>query len=191
MIGSNAVLDGLKAGDYQLTIGDALDCSRQIISYSIENESSTLPVPVVNNIKICSSGNAQIQVLQAQHGTYVLYNANGMIISQNTTGTFNVEVKESQDFNVVLRQGICESLAASVKITIENNGIGEIANAFSPNGDGKNDEWLIPGMQNYPEATIAIYNRYGHKVFESTGYKTPFNGRWNGEELPLGTYYYI
>ncbi|ACU03123.1 gliding motility-associated C-terminal domain-containing protein [Pedobacter heparinus] len=191
VIGSNAVLDGLKAGDYQLTIGDALDCSRQIIPYSIENESSTLPVPVVNDVKICSSGNALIQVQQAQNGTYVLYNANGTLIAQNITGAFNVEIKESQHFSIVLRQGTCESLAASAKITIENDGIGVFANAFSPNGDGHNDEWLIPGMQSYPEATIAIYNRYGHKVFESTGYKTPFNGRWNGAELPVGTYYYI
>ena len=191
VIGSTAVIDGLKAGDYQLTIGDALDCSRQTIAYTVENESSTLPVPVVNDVKICSRGNAQIQVLQPQSGTYVLYGANGNAISQNTSGTFNVTVNESQSFSVVLRNGSCESPAASAKVTIENDGLGELANAFSPNGDGQNDHWTIPGMQNYPEATVAIYNRYGHKVFESIGYQTPFNGRLDGTELPVGVYYYI
>lgn len=191
MIGSNAVVDGLKAGNYQLTIGDALDCSRQTISYTVENESSILPVPVVNDVKICSRGNAQIQVLQPQNGTYMLYGTDGSLMDQNATGTFNVTVKESQSFSIVLRKGSCESPAASANVTIENDGLGELANAFSPNGDGHNDHWNIPGMQNYPEATVAIYNRYGHKVFESTGYKTPFNGWVNGTALPVGVYYYI
>jgi gliding motility-associated-like protein len=191
VLGSGAILDGIKAGDYQLTIGDALACSRQTISYTVESESSTLPVPVINDVKICSGGNAVIQVLQPQEGTYLLYGTDGALMGQNATGMFNVTVKESQSFSIALRKGSCESPAASAKVTIENDGLGDLANAFSPNGDGQNDQWMIPGMQNYPEATVAIYNRYGHKVFESTGYKEPFNGRQKGTELPVGVYYYI
>lgn len=191
VIGTNAVIDGLKAGVYQLTIGDALDCSRQTISYTIEDEISTLPVPAVNDVKICSAGNAVIQVIQPQNGTYMLYSTDGTLIAQNTTGSFNVTVKGNQNFNVVLRKGSCESPAASAKVTVANDGLGELPNAFSPNGDGHNDHWTIPGMESYPDATVAIYNRYGHKVFESTGYKTPFNGKRDGTDLPVGVYYYI
>jgi gliding motility-associated-like protein len=191
VIGSNAVIDGLKPGDYQLTIGDAMACSRQTISYTVNDENSIFPAPVVNDVKICAAGNALIQVIQPVNGKYLLYKENGNLVDQNTTGIFNVDVKESQSFDVVIRQGSCESLAATCKITIENDGIGLLANAFSPNGDGINDEWLIAGMLNYPVATVAIYNRYGHKVFESTGYKKPFDGRQNGTELPVGVYYYV
>ncbi|WEK21615.1 MAG: gliding motility-associated C-terminal domain-containing protein [Candidatus Pedobacter colombiensis] len=191
VLGSGAILDGIKAGVYQLTVGDALACSRQTISYTINNESGTLPAPVINDLKICAAGDALIQVLQPVNGKYLLYNEGGSVVDQNNTGTFKVNVGESQRFSVVLRQGSCESLASSCKVTIENDGIGKLANALSPNNDGVNDQWVIPGMQNYPEATVSIYNRYGNKVFESTGYKIPFNGRWNGSDLPIGTYYYI
>ncbi|SMD00371.1 gliding motility-associated C-terminal domain-containing protein [Pedobacter nyackensis] len=191
VLASGATLDGIKAGVYQLTIGDALVCSRQTISYTVNDESRILPAPVVNNLKICAAGDALIQVLQPVNGKYLLYTGGGSLVDQNNTGTFKVNVKESQSFSVVLRQGNCESLASSCRITIENDGISKLANALSPNNDGVNDEWLLPGMQNYPEATVAIYNRYGHKVFETTGYRTPFNGRRNGNELPIGTYYYI
>ncbi|MNL27642.1 hypothetical protein D3C87_1492440 [compost metagenome] len=150
-----------------------------------------MAAPVVNDIKICAAGNAMIQVLQPLKGNYLLYNEEGSIVDQNSTGSFKVIVSQSQRFNVVLRQGSCESMASSFKVIIENDGLSKLANAVSPNNDGVNDEWLIPGMQNYPEATVAIYNRYGHKIFESTGYHIPFNGRRNGNELPIGTYYYI
>lgn len=191
VLGSGSVLDGIKAGTYQLTIGDALTCSRQTISYTVNDENSILPSPVINDVKICAAGNALIQVVQPVNGKYVLYNASGSAVDQNTTGTFTVNVKESQNFSVVLQQGSCQSPASISRVTIVNDGVAEPANAFSPNGDGVNDHWLLPGMQNYPEATVAIYNRYGQKVFESTGYKTPFNGRWKGNELPIGTYYYL
>jgi gliding motility-associated-like protein len=67
----------------------------------------------------------------------------------------------------------------------------EVPNAFSPNGDGINDNWEIKYLESYPGATIDVYNRYGQPVFKSTGYDKPWNGQYNGSPLPIGTYYYI
>jgi len=64
-------------------------------------------------------------------------------------------------------------------------------NVFSPNGDGINDFWLIPGLDPYPLCTLNIYTRYGQPVFSSTGYNKPWNGSFNGKPLPIGTYYYV
>lgn len=66
-----------------------------------------------------------------------------------------------------------------------------VPNAFSPNGDGINDTWRILYLESYPGATIEVFNRYGQKVFESTGYSTEWDGYFNGKILPIGTYYYI
>lgn len=66
-----------------------------------------------------------------------------------------------------------------------------IPNAFSPNGDGQNDTWDIKNIQNYPNNTVNVYNRYGERLFSSIGYDTAWDGRYNGINLPLGTYYYI
>lgn len=67
----------------------------------------------------------------------------------------------------------------------------KIPNAFSPNGDGINDEWRIENLHTYPEATLQVFNRHGQKVFESRGYSRLWNGTYNGQPLPVGTYYYV
>jgi gliding motility-associated-like protein len=66
-----------------------------------------------------------------------------------------------------------------------------IPNAFSPNNDGINDYWNIDALITYPQSTTFVYDRYGQKVFESTGYTKPWDGKYNGALLPEGTYYYI
>jgi len=71
------------------------------------------------------------------------------------------------------------------------NFIPQIINAFSPNGDGINDVWLVRFLQDYPNATVQIVNRYGQVVFFSTGYSQPWDGKFKGQPLPVGTYYYL
>ena len=64
-------------------------------------------------------------------------------------------------------------------------------NAFTPNGDGVNDLWVIAGLATYPDCKIKTYNRYGKLVFQSVGYSKPWDGLYNGAHLPVGTYYYV
>jgi gliding motility-associated-like protein len=59
-------------------------------------------------------------------------------------------------------------------------------NTFSPNGDGINDVWTIPGMQDYPQAAVRIFDRWGQRVYQSIGYREPFDGAG----LPTATYYW-
>ncbi len=65
-----------------------------------------------------------------------------------------------------------------------------ISNTFSPNNDGINDYWDIAALAAFPQCTVNVFNRYGQKVFESTGYPKPWDGKLNGVYLPQGTYYY-
>lgn len=67
----------------------------------------------------------------------------------------------------------------------------EIPNTFSPNGDGLNDEWKIRYLDSYPLATIKIYNRYGDLVFTATSGIKSWNGKHQGKDVPVGTYYYV
>ncbi|WP_026899284.1 Ig-like domain-containing protein [Daejeonella oryzae] len=67
----------------------------------------------------------------------------------------------------------------------------KISNTFTPNGDGFNDFWVIKELVDYPDVKVSIFNRYGEKVYYSDGYAIPWNGTRNGENLPVGTYYYI
>jgi gliding motility-associated-like protein len=68
-----------------------------------------------------------------------------------------------------------------------------VPNVFSPNGDGFNDRWVITNIEDYPDAEIQIFNRYGTKVYEVQGYRNAngWEGKMNGADLPVGPYYYI
>jgi gliding motility-associated-like protein len=66
-----------------------------------------------------------------------------------------------------------------------------VPNSFSPNGDGINDQWIIPNLIDYPGMTVEVYNRYGQMVFQSVGYGRPWDGSFKGQALPFATYYYI
>ncbi len=63
--------------------------------------------------------------------------------------------------------------------------------AFSPNGDGVNDTWNIDYLAGFPGCQVRIFNRFGLKLYGSTGYANPWDGKSNGVSLPSGTYYYV
>jgi gliding motility-associated-like protein/uncharacterized repeat protein (TIGR01451 family) len=62
-----------------------------------------------------------------------------------------------------------------------------IPNVFTPNGDGKNDTFVIPGLDTYAENEIVIINRWGNDVYEKKNYKND----WTGNGLVEGTYFYV
>jgi gliding motility-associated-like protein len=66
-----------------------------------------------------------------------------------------------------------------------------IPNTFSPNNDGINDYWNIDALITYPESILMVFDRYGQQVFRSVGYSKPWDGKYNGQLLPSGTYYYV
>ncbi len=65
--------------------------------------------------------------------------------------------------------------------------------AITPNGDGFNDVWNIVDIASFPNAIIKIFNRWGSLVHETSGGLgyIAWDGTREGEELPVGTYYYI
>ena len=71
-----------------------------------------------------------------------------------------------------------------------------IYNAISPNGDGQNDFMEIQSIEQYPDNTLVVFDRWGGKVFEIEGYdnvEKRFTGMRNvsgNHLLPTGTYYY-
>jgi gliding motility-associated-like protein len=66
-----------------------------------------------------------------------------------------------------------------------------IPNAFSPNGDGINDSWIIEPLDLFDESVTQVYNRYGQVVHKSSGYSKPWDGMSNGKPVPAGSYYYV
>ena len=63
--------------------------------------------------------------------------------------------------------------------------------AFTPNSDGVNDYFYIGNIQKYPDNILKIYNRYGQVIFTSANYNNDWNGEYQGNKVPTGTYFYI
>ncbi|MBX2965605.1 MAG: gliding motility-associated C-terminal domain-containing protein [Cyclobacteriaceae bacterium] len=134
------------------------------------------------------------------------------IVSQPSSGaTATIEIINGIytlviDYNNVAFSGIetvrirvCDSFAACTEhdLSIEVVGEIEIYTALSPNGDGKNDIFLIEHiatLENARQNIVTIYNRWGDVVWEGKNYDNTtvvFRGlNNNGSELPTGTYFY-
>jgi gliding motility-associated-like protein len=66
-----------------------------------------------------------------------------------------------------------------------------VPNVFTPNQDSFNDYWIIKDLEQYPNVEVAVFTRWGTKVFESRGYEIPWDGTYSGEQLSVGCYYYV
>ena len=68
----------------------------------------------------------------------------------------------------------------------------EMPTGFSPNGDGRNDKFVIRGIEVYPNNHITIFNRWGNIVYQKDGYHNQWDGVNNkGQALPAATYFVI
>ncbi|WP_170114091.1 Ig-like domain-containing protein [Pontibacter mucosus] len=67
----------------------------------------------------------------------------------------------------------------------------KIVNAFSPNGDGINDNWTIPELRFYNEVYIQVFDRSGVRVFETRDPETGWNGHSTGGQVLKGPFLYI
>ena len=120
----------------------------------------------------------------------------------NGTATFNLDNTISYTPNDdycnssspdLIMYGICNDNGcdtAMVEIWVPCGNL-DIKNGFSPNNDGINDYFRINGLQNFPNNSLTIFNRWGTKVFSQNGYKNQWDGTFEDKDLPDGTYFYI
>ena len=81
--------------------------------------------------------------------------------------------------------------AVSDTITINVQPVGNVffPNAFTPNGDGRNDVFAALGA-NVKTYELRIYNRWGEKVFETNNFLEGWNGDFKGSAQPVAVYVY-
>ncbi|NRB60967.1 MAG: T9SS type B sorting domain-containing protein [Winogradskyella sp.] len=100
---------------------------------------------------------------------------NEFLISE--TGIYNVTVTDAN------------GCSAQAQIEMEFFDIC-IPNWFTPNGDGEYDTWAPGCIENYPNLTFDIFDRYGRKI---ATYRVGevWDGKYNGNELPTGDYWFV
>lgn len=66
-----------------------------------------------------------------------------------------------------------------------------VPNAFTPNGDGKNDVFSIGRTSPLSKFIMQVFNRWGQKVFESRDQSQGWNGSIGGKLCDMGHYAYV
>ncbi len=115
----------------------------------------------------------------------------------NTPYSPNPEITSASIGEIQIRlrllNNFCAGTYDTLRITINNCTTDDFVlnTLFTPNNDGKNDLFEIENLNIlYPDAKVLIVNRWGNVVFESTGYASPWDGKYKGEDVPMGTYFY-
>ncbi len=82
--------------------------------------------------------------------------------------------------------GLCKIGAASEPTACEVT----IPNIFTPNGDNTNEFFELENIEQYPNNTVQIFNRWGKEVYNEGGYNNSTK-KFDGKDLPDGVYFYI
>ncbi len=120
---------------------------------------------------------------------------NAQLISSGTECIEIEGVGEGKDqFCMVICDdlGWCDTTIIEIDVVDLDNTF-EIYTAFSPNGDGVNDYFKIKNIEDYPNNTLLVFNRWGNKVFERKTYTNadPWTAVYKNTHLPDGTYFYL
>jgi large repetitive protein len=173
---------------------------------------SAIPPPVANTDYDTTVVNTQVIVFVLQNdiiqpGTQITvsfcdYPKHGVVIL-NSDNTFSYTPYPDYTGDDVFCYKICDNNSpvqcdtAYVWIHINPRNIDDIdpTGVITPNGDGSNADWIIRGIEDYPDNHVLIFNRWGDYIREFDGYDNR-NKVWNGtnnnfEPVPDGTYYYI
>jgi gliding motility-associated-like protein len=108
------------------------------------------------------------------------------VISGLKAGTDNV-------YKVTVRDAFGCTVEGSITLTQPPTALEKMPRGFSPDGNGVNDELVIPGIKAFVTNNVTIFNRWGNEVYNSEG---PYLNDWlgkgkNGEDLPEGTYFVV
>ena len=90
----------------------------------------------------------------------------------------------------------CDRATVMITVDYESGDPVQVPDGFSPNRDGVNDYFVIPGIEKFPGNELLVYNRWGSKVYSAKGYEHSWDGKSNnnmafGEPLAVGTYFYV
>jgi len=184
---TDQIRTGLPAGQYDIIVSDANNCSASSSVTLIQPDS----IKLIFNVIEPSCPDKPDGAIQLTVSGGVISTDYSYMWSDNST-TQNLPAVAEGDFKVIVTDfnGCIATDSLFVKAINETCLI--IHNAISPNGDLINDVWNIENSDLYPEMEVKVFNRWGATIWVSAkGYPVPWDGRSNGKVLPIDSYHYI
>lgn len=179
----------VQAGEYSVIASNNNGCNdtafvnvllaQPLANFSVDPPSQVVqlgnPFVFTDSTQVAAGVPIDVYAWDLDDGT--LQTGNGLTYTYADTGTYTVVMVVTNEI------GCIDTVSKVVKVI---DGI-VIPNAFSPNGDGKNDVLKIGNLEAYENPNLRIYNRWGVLLYQSDNYQND----WDGGDVPDGTYFYV
>lgn len=168
----------------------------------VDGVSSSIYQPVhfgkLTALDSCAKFMSNLNISTPENINSVTWNLNNSLINSvvhHNIATLNYQFPDPQEYPMNIKGYYNGCLLADTSIIFKTKDCSvNTVNSFTPNNDGANDKWVIQGIENYTNASLSIFNRWGVKVKSHSGIIP--NEAWDGtnesgELLETGTYYYV
>ncbi len=116
--------------------------------------------------------------------------ANGVPVGDNAGTLINAPLEDPTTYQlIIITENGCEIISEEITVNVVPP-IFEIPNAFSPNGDGANDNFRVLIRGNIQIQDFVVYNRWGQVVYNNENGEEGWDGTHNGEPQPIDIYVY-
>ena len=144
----------------------------------------------------CSIGNGSFVITGANDTYTYKWSKNGVQMSETGAQINNLADDQTAKYSVIVTDS--KGCIAKDTATFSDCDPALPPHIITPNGDGKNDNFVLHYDQKYPKCQLYIYNRWGALVYTS---QIPYKDEWDGKSnasdalgkdvLPASTYFYM
>ena len=184
--GTDSLFDLLTAGTYTYTLTDANGC--EVVVTQVLEQPEELEVDAGTNPIIPFGGQTVLDAETNATGTYTIEwlpttdlsctDCLNPVASPDNTTTYSILITDEN------------GCTASDQVTVNVQLDFTVPNAFTPNGDGLNDMFMVRA-DFLEEFEMIIYNRWGEEIFRSEDISKGWNGMYNDTEQEVGTYMFL
>jgi gliding motility-associated-like protein len=176
---------GLQSGDHIFYVKDTSNCTIAK-NFKIDGPTAALQIDLIKEDIDCfetNTGSATASI-SGGWGNYAMQWSNGAM--QNTINNLAAD-----EYTIIATdaKGCIDS--ASIKVNQLLCCKAVLPNAFSPNGDGKNEILYVLGISEISNLRLRIFNRFGSIVFETQQLNTGWDGTLQNIKCDMGTYFYV
>lgn len=182
-----------ESGSYTVTIPVTETCDSIVnLTLTVEN----LPSVTASVDKSEVEPGTQVQLEASTQNEGVSFNWQPVVLVSNPS-IFNPTAVVQNDTWFVVEVNTAQGCSARDSVFVDvvivdcfdNNVF--LPNAFTPNGDGKNDVYFVRSIIPLEYMSLMIYNRWGEKVFETDVQTKGWDGKYKEEKAAADTYGYI
>ena len=189
-INIDALIDSQVEGVDTLYIQILGNTGCNMVTLLIEDYQPMEITSITDSINICTPAQTgEIEVaIKGGRGPFGYWWDNGA----PSGATSYVKPEETTNYSVVVSD-MCGNTVEGGPVQVWVQCKLEVANVFTPNGDGRNDFFRIINLDDYQKPSVKVMNRWGQVVYESEQYENDWDGKHmnTGDPLPEGVYFYI